>query len=172
MNSKNRSYLTTLVCVAFLIALDVIFTRLLSIQTQFLRIGFGFLPVAIAGIAYGPFWGGVCGAVGDIIGMLLFPSGAFFPGFTLTALLTGVIFGLVLHKKASIIRILIAAAIVCIGCNLLLDTLWLDMLYGSGFIAILPGRIIKCLINIPIYTVLIDVIWNRALSHIPQLKSI
>ena len=54
---KNKSnYLTIIVTTALLIALDVILTRFLSIQTQFLRIGFGFLPVAVAGIAYGPFW--------------------------------------------------------------------------------------------------------------------
>ena len=88
---KNKSnYLTIIVTTALLIALDVILTRFLSIQTQFLRIGFGFLPVAVAGIAYGPFWGAVTGAVGDILGMIIYPPAEYFPGFTLTALLTGV----------------------------------------------------------------------------------
>ena len=50
---KNKKFLlSTIVTVALLVALDVILTRFLSIQTQFLRIGFGFLPVAVAGIAY------------------------------------------------------------------------------------------------------------------------
>lgn len=172
MRSKSNSYLTTVVCVALLIALDIIFTRFLSIQTQFLRIGFGLLPIAVAGIAFGPAWGGVCGAVGDILGMLIYPSGAYFPGFTLTAALTGVVFGFFLYKKRSFTRIVAACAVVCIALNLGLDTLWLDIMYGQGFITILPGRIVKCALNIPIYAILIEVIWNKGVSRIPQLRSV
>ena len=86
--SKNSKHLTILTCLALLVALDIILTRFLSINTQFLRISLGMIPVAIAGIAFGPVWGGLCGAVGDVLGMLIFPSGAYFPGFTLTAALT------------------------------------------------------------------------------------
>lgn len=172
MQSKSSTYLTTVVCVALLIALDIIFTRFLSIQTQFLRIGFGLLPVAVAGIAFGPVWGGVCGAVGDILGMMIYPSGAYFPGFTLTAALSGIIFGLILYKKTSFVRVVIACAVVCIFLNLILDTLWLDIMYGQGFVAILPGRIVKCALNIPIYAILIEVIWSKGVSRIPQLRSV
>lgn len=172
MNSKENNYLTTVVCVAFLIALDIILTRFLSIQTQFLRIGFGFIPVAVAGIAYGPVWGGICGAVGDILGMLIYPSGAYFPGFTLTAALTGVIFGLILYRKTSFVRVITASAAVCIILNLLLDTLWLDIMYGSGFIALLPARAVKCFINIPIYSIFIEIIWCKGISKIPQLRRV
>lgn len=172
MQSKQKNYLTIVISVAFLIALDVILTRFLSIQTQFLRIGFGFLPIAIAGILYGPFWGIVCGAVGDILGMIIYPSGAFFPGFTLTAALTGAVFGWILYnRKISVLRILAASAIVCIGLNLLLDTLWLDLMYGSGYFVLLPARIVKCVLNIPIYTVLIALIWGKGLSRIPAFRT-
>lgn len=172
MHSNSKFNLTTIVCVAFLIALDIILTRFLSIQTQFLRIGFGILPVAVAGIAFGPVWGAVCGGIGDILGMLIYPSGAYFPGFTVTAVLTGLIFGLLLYKKRySFIRLLAACAVVCIFLNLLLDTLWLDMMYGSGYIALLPGRFIKCILNIPIYAIILEVLWGKALSKIPQLRS-
>lgn len=173
MRSKSNSYLYILVCVSLLIALDVILTRFLSIQTQFLRVGFGFLPIAIAGIAYGPVWGCICGAVGDILGMLIYPTAAYFPGFTLTAALTGIVFGLILHKnKMTFVRLFLASAIVCILLNLLLDTLWLELMYGNGYLAILPGRIVKCVINIPIYTILLEIIWGKGLSRIPQRHSV
>ena len=172
MRSKSNNYLTVVVCVALLIALDVILARFLSIQTQFLRIGFGFLPIAIAGIAYGPVWGLICGAVGDILGMLIYPSAAYFPGFTLTAALTGAVFGILLYNnKTSLARIIIASAIVCICLNLGLDTLWLHMMYGDAFLVILPGRIIKCMINISVYVIVIEIIWGKGLSRIPQLRS-
>ncbi len=169
---KNKKHLlSTIVTVALLVALNVILTRFLSIQTQFLRIGFGFLPVAVAGIAYGPFWGAVTGAVGDILGMIIYPPAEYFPGFTLTALLTGLIFGLLLHRRVTVLRILAASAVVCLLLNLVLDTLWLDIMYGSGFLVLLPARAVKCLINIPIYTILIRILWTNALSKIPQFRT-
>ncbi len=167
----RNDYVLLIVYISLLIALDVIFTRFLSIQTQFLRIGFGFLPVAFAGIAFGPFWGGITGAVGDILGMIIYPTDAYFPGFTVTAFLTGVIFGLLYKKKISVLRVLIASAAVCIILNLCLDTLWLDIMYGKGFLAILPARIAKCIINIPVYAFLVKIIWDKAFSKLPRIAS-
>lgn len=175
MVSKNMKNVSILTCVALLIALDVILTRFLSINTQFLRISFGMIPVALAGAAFGPVWGGICGAVGDVLGMMIFPSGAYFPGFTVTAALTGIIYGLLLYRqegKTLFVRAIIASVLVCIGCNLFLDTLWLDMMYGNGFLAILPMRIVKCVINIPVYSILVLVLWNKVFSRIPLIRAL
>ena len=68
----------TLVTMALLIALEVVLTRFLSINLPIVRIGFGFLPVAIAAILFGPLWAGIGYAVGDLIGMLIWPTGAYF----------------------------------------------------------------------------------------------
>lgn len=174
MVSTTKNYVTKLTCIALLIALDVILTRFLSVNTQFLRISLGMIPVALAGAVFGIVWGGLCGAVGDVLGMLIFPSGAYFPGFTLTAALTGMIYGIFLYRKNPdhhIRNTVIASIIVCIGCNLILDTLWLDILYGSGFLAILPARIIKCIINIPVYSVLVLILKDKVLSRIPAIRS-
>lgn len=165
-SSKKKSQLTILVSVALLVAINVILTRFLSINTTFLRIGFGFLPVAIAGIAFGPVWGLLCGAVGDVLGMMIFPSGEFFPGFTLTAILTGLVFGLFLGKKYTLARNIISCCIVCLLLNLCLDTLWLSIMYGEAFVVLLPARIIKSVINIPIYVALIHIVWKNALSKL------
>ncbi len=173
MRSHNKISLTTIVCTSLLIAMSIILTRFLSIQTQFLRIGFGIIPVAIAGIAFGPVWGAVCGTISDISGMLIYPSGPYFPGFTLTAALTGLVFGLFLYRRHfSFIRLFIVCTAVCLGLNLLLDTLWLSIMYGSGYMVLLPARLIKCALNIPVYAILLEVIWGKALSKIPQLRSI
>lgn len=95
---KNNS-VKKLVEISLLIALEVILTRFCSINTATLRIGFGFLPIAIIAMMYGPLSAGVAYALGDLLGMMIFPSGSYFPGFTLTAFLTGVIYGLVLYRK-------------------------------------------------------------------------
>ena len=94
----KNSNVKKLVEISLLIALEVILTRFCSIYTGVLRIGFGFLPVAIIAMMYGPISAGVAYAIGDILRMMIFPSGSYFPGFTLTAFLTGVIYGVVLCK--------------------------------------------------------------------------
>ncbi len=104
MKSKNK--VKVLVNVALLVAMEVVLARFLSINTPIVRIGFGFVPIAICGMLYGPMMAGVAGAMSDIIGAVLFPTGAYFPGFTVSAALTGIVFGLFLYNRKGI------------GCNL------------------------------------------------------
>ena len=157
---------------ALLIALEIILTRFLSIETPTLRIGFGFLPVAIMAILYGPWWTGAAGVVGDLVGMMLFPKAAFFPGFTLTAFLTGMIYGLFLYKKPiTWKRTFVAVSSVNVICSLCLDTLWLSMMYRDSFLVLLPMRLVKAAIMIPVATVLIYLVWTRAISKaVPALR--
>lgn len=99
---KRRKALTTntLVKASLLTALSIILTRLFSIMIPLaglpaLRFGFGEVPIIISGILFGPIAGGLTGAVADLLGVMLFPQGAFFPGFTLSAILRGAIPGLI-----------------------------------------------------------------------------
>lgn len=59
-----------------------------------LRLSFFEIPIIIAGILYGPIAGALCGITSDLLGFLLFPKGPFFPGFTVSAALWGVIPGI------------------------------------------------------------------------------
>lgn len=164
----TKSNTTRLVVMAFLIALEIILTRFCSINTPILRIGFGFLPVAMMGIMYGPLWSGIGYAIGDVLGMMIFPSGTYFPGFTLTAFLTGFAFGLFLHNKnITWKRVLPASLIILLGVNLCLDTFWLSILMGNAFIALIPTRILKCVLMLPVHLILIPLVWNRILSKLP-----
>jgi len=169
---SRNSKTVKLVTVAFLIAMEIILTRYLSVDVAGIaRIGFGFLPVAMIAIMYGPWWAGGAYALGDILGMLVFPKGAYFPGFTLTAFLTGVVFGLILYRKdISWQRTLIASLIVVLVLNLCMDTYWLHILMGQGFLAMMPLRIIKCSFEIPVQVILIPLVWNKIFRKIPAIK--
>jgi ECF transporter S component (folate family) len=169
---KENKNITMLITIAFLIALEIILTRFLSINTPILRIGFGFLPVAMLGIMYGPLWAGAAYALGDILGMMIFPAGPYFPGFTVSALLTGMVYGLILQNhQVTWKRVLLASSVVCIVINLGLDTYWLSMLMGKGILALLPARIIKTAVMLPIQLVLIPVVWNRLLSKVKLIQA-
>ena len=157
----------TMVITAFMIALSVVLSKLVSINISFLRIGFGFLPVAVLAILYGPVVAAVGYGLADLIGAWLFPTGAFFPGFTLSAVLTGLIFGFILYKKeVTLIRALIASALVCLGVNLLLNTFWLTFIIGKGFKVLLASRAVKEVVAIPVMALLIVAVDKYVLVHV------
>lgn len=62
---------------------------------------FGFLPIALAAAAMGPAYGALTGAAGDVLNFALFTHayGPYFPGYTLTAVLSGLCRWSVLHGK-------------------------------------------------------------------------
>ena len=166
MLKKNNTL--RLVVMAFMIAISIVLTRFCSINTPIVRIGFGFLPCAIMGIMYGPLWAGAGYAIADILGMVIFPNGAYFPGFTLTAFLTGLVYGFFYrNREVTLKSSILPNAIVSFGLNLILDTVWLMILMGQGFLALLPARIIKCAIMFVIQTVMIPLIWNKIMLKTP-----
>lgn len=162
---QKKSNLNKIIVIGLLIAVEIILTRLLSINfIPSIRIGFGFLPVALTAIMFGPYWAAASYALGDVIGIHLFPVATAPPfyGFTITAFLTGLIFGFSFHKKLiTYKRVFITALIVCIPLNLGLDTYWLSLLMNKGFLVLLPVRIIKVGIHIILQTLLIPTVWNR-----------
>ena len=158
----------TLTFVAVLVAMQVICTRFLSIRLgDTLRLSLGFVPTATAGMLFGPLPAALVGGLGDVVGFFLFPSGTYFPGFTLTAAVGGLIYGFLLYKKEdSLVRILLCKLLIDVVCNVLLNTLWLDLLYGKGFLAILPARLLKNALQYPVDVALLFSL-GRLIKHLP-----
>ena len=114
---------------------------------------------------YGPLSAGIAYAIGDLLGMVLFPSGSFFPG------LTGVVYGVFLYNKPKTWpRIIGAVLTVCLVLNLGLDTLWLSILMGQGYIALLPTRIMKAALMIPIQATIIGIIWKKVVVRFVKVS--
>lgn len=144
--------LRTLVHVGVLIAITFVLSRFLSIDTPIVRIGFGFVPIAICAMMFGPIWAGVTAGVADIIGAFLVPTGAFFPPLTISAVLTGIVFGLFLYRGAGApertsgnvwVRIIGAVAVGQIGISLFLNTWWLSILFGTPYPTLFVTRIVQ-----------------------------
>ena len=242
MNKQRDKRLTStsgLVKAALLAAISIILTRLFSIMVPLgglpaLRVGFGSLPLIVSGMMLGPVIGGVTGIVSDVVGYLMNPQGAYFPGFTLSSALFGVIPGLLfktfkIHRQKfnfnflnaiMIMIFLIGMVWVMIGSgvialtsrgitvsddasfylfaavfvvailfvimpfwmsknlkntsgfigldklsftvmityiliSLLLNTYWLSIMFGKGFLIFLPGRVVAAIPTIPVYTFLL-----------------
>ena len=142
---------------ALLLASAIVINRFLSINTSILSIGFTFVPLMLTAIILGPKYSIIVAGLADLIGALLFPFGTFFIGYTISALLTGAVYGFLMYNKDSfkvnkkfIIKTIIAILIVCVVINGALNTIWLLMTSSKATIAILPPRIIKQLIMIPV----------------------
>ena len=143
---KNEFTLRRMTTLALLTAVEIVLSRFLSINAWNIKIGFSFVPIAAAAMLFGPVDAGIVAALGDLIGALLFPIGTYFPGFTLTAFLTGCVFGLFLHAKRGWPRYIAATAINQLVLSLLLNTLWLSILYGSPYWPLLLSRIVQCVV--------------------------
>jgi ECF transporter S component (folate family) len=152
----------TVTHLALLVALQIVLTRFLSISTPILRISLGFVPIAIAGMLFGPLSGGLVAATADFLGAILFPIGAYFPGFTLTAFLTGVVYGLFLfQKEKSWLRIISSVLVIAIVLNLGMNTFWIMVITGKGYLALLPARLMQNIIMIPLQAIVVKALSTK-----------
>jgi len=157
---KNTQVITFM---GLLVSMEIMLTRFFAIQTPIVRIGFGFIPIAVSAMLFGPVIGGITAMIADIAGMMIFPKGVYFPGFTFSALLTGVIFGLFLYRREkTIIRIAAAVLIITLAVDIVLNTVWLSMITGKGALAILPPRLLKSLLMLPVQVFSIHMVWRYA----------
>lgn len=144
-----------LLCALF-ISSCVVLGRILSIRTTMITIGFSFVPIMLGAIILGPKYSVFISTISDIIGALLFPTGSYFFGFTITTFFTGLIYGLLLYRKkfkmdkGFIIRLIISTILVTGLLNGGLNTIWIIMINKSASKVILPIRILKQLIMAPI----------------------
>ena len=161
----------TIVILGLLTAIQVVLSRFLSFSVWNMRIGFGFVPIVMAAMMFGPIPAAIVAGLSDVLGATLFPVGAFFPGFTLTAVLVGIIFGLFLREKQSMGRIVAAVGLTQLICSLLINTYWISLLYGAPYITLIPPRLIQTAILVPVEVVVILVL-AKAVKRIPLQRTL
>ena len=138
MKKKSTQMLVT---IALLVAMHIILSRFLSINAWNIKIGFAFVAVFVGAYLYGPIAGAAVGGLGDFLGAILFPIGAYFPGFTLNCALTGVVMGLLLYKKQTPLRVVLTAAINEAGISMWITPIWISILYGSPYWPLIISRL-------------------------------
>lgn len=149
-----------------LLALVIVLNRFVSIKTPLLVISFTFVPIMMSAIWLGPKYSTLIAALGDFIGAILFPFGTYFPGFTVSAGLTGLIYGMFLYKKQDnemtdkkfIIRLIISNLLVLGIVEIFVVSLWLNMLYGKAYLLVVSSRVVAQVIMFPIRIITIFVL--------------
>lgn len=165
---KSFFSVRNLVLIALFSALEIVLSRFLSISLWNIKIGFAFVPVVLAALYMGPLAAGFVGGISDLTGALLFPIGAYFPGFTLSALLIGLVYGLLLHKGYSVYRVILAVIITQFIISLLLNSYWISLLYGTPYIALLPARFGQAALLSTLQILLIPLL-HKHMPLLPQL---
>ncbi|MBI9008725.1 MAG: folate family ECF transporter S component [Tenericutes bacterium] len=121
---------------ALLVAIGIVLSQFLSVtyppNNAIIRFGIGYIPLIIISIILGPRIGAASAVIQDVLGyfvyMLVFgSSGPFFPGFTINAVLFGVIPGLVYNlilkekKIFNVINFVLLLSLIGLGIYALID---------------------------------------------------
>ena len=123
-----------------------------------LKIYFSFLVVGLGCMCYGPCVGMMAGAIIDSVGFLLSSYGEpYFPGYLVTAVLSGFIYG--------VLRIIVVRLIINYGSNVLLGSVWKAMLYGKGYLYYLTSGAIKNTLMLPVEVFLMWAVLNAAVNY-------
>lgn len=151
------------------VALAVLFSYVFAIQTIFVRITFGFLPIAIYGAMYGPMKAGLVAAAADFIGTTLLGTSIFFPGFLVSGFLTGYIYGWFFYRKRiTLRRACVPFFLVMVFIHLGLNTVWLTVFYHKAASAIFLSRLIKNLLCYPMEVGLFLAVYRPLLRFLPE----
>jgi ECF transporter S component (folate family) len=178
MKGKQQMTARKIAFSGLFIAISVILTRffvgdLLIAGVYALRVSLGEIPIILGGVLMGPVYGALIGGLADLIGYPLKPLGPYFPGFTLTAALTGFIPGIFtrLYKKELTWAALLAMVTINdFFTSMVLNTLWLHMTTGKAFIVLLPTRILARIVMIPVYTVILKVLLKQFKNVAPLTR--
>ena len=147
---KRVSFLKTLTVCAMMVALSVVFCRLLGFpQSGATRIELGFLPIAIVAVLYGPIWSMISYGLADFIGALIFTGVN--PFITLCKIFFGLAMGFVFYKKEKIG--LLRNILFFVIAGLLIDGLMMTPIFvhffGYPWEAALAYRMIGLAVNTP-----------------------
>ncbi len=155
MLSKTHKITYTAILSALSVVANIFSIQILGTSNY---LSFAYIPTFIAGIYLGVWAGGMVGLVGDILGCLIMPQGAWNPIITLATMLLGVIPALVWKATANtnwnnVFKLILSLVLTCLICTSGLNTLGLWLMYGNGkgywvyLIARLPFQLIMVAVN-------------------------
>lgn len=158
-SAKNLSKTRSLAFTGMLIAMYAILGSIKIPLAMDNRITLTFAATSVAGIILGPVPAMIVGGAGDILAyMLNSGGGAYFFGFTISAALGGLVYGVCLYKRKrerSLWWIIVAVCIITFFINIILNTCWLSIMYSKAYSVFAVARILKNFAAAPVHIVVI-----------------
>ncbi len=159
-----------IVLAALIVALRVALKSVSIPVGESLNITVGFFANALGAMLYGPVVAALSGMVSDLLGCLLFPSGPFFPPFTLVEMLGSLLFALWLYRvRLTPLRVFASKLSVNVICNILLTPIFLSWMYGKAVTIYLIPRIAKNLCIFPIEGVLLTLFLDLVIPILQKM---
>lgn len=156
-SALNLTKVYPLVMCGVLVALSITLRFLMIPITPDNRISLSFIAMTVAGYLLGPIPAMIIGGVSDILGYIIYPAGgAYFIGFTISSMLSGLIYGLCLYKrsfKTLVLWTILAMLLVTFFVNIVLNTCWLSILYQKAYVILSSARIIKNFAVFPMHVI-------------------
>lgn len=155
-SADNLKNVRMLAFIALMIALKIVIGFIRIPVGENLRITLTYIVVAIEGMVVGPIAGITSAFITDNLSFILFPDGAYFPGYTLTAMLGSFFYSIFLYqKKATWTRLTFSKICNNYLVNVLLGSLWSSMLYGKAYLVYATTSLIKNTLLLPIEIILL-----------------
>ncbi|MBQ6795051.1 MAG: folate family ECF transporter S component [Clostridia bacterium] len=155
-----RKFTTRQVCtLSIFIALAVVFDLLSTLPvSQTLQISFSYVPVFVIAALYGPVSGGITYVISDAISAFLL-YGSVSPLLSVTAFLSGLVFGLCFYKhytfsKGFIVRLAICVLLQLV-ISLVINTYFLTIMYNFIFKVEIVKRLPFSLLKLAVQSVVI-----------------
>ena len=164
--SNKRKQLIKIVLTAVLIAMNVVLERVFAFQIESNHISLSIITLGFAAVYLGVPYTVTVAVFGDIIGGIIAPTGPYFLGFTISNAIMGVVIGIFLSKKANLANITVAVVINKVLCTLILNSIFVSVLYKGGFDAYpaymvtrIPQAVVMTIVEIVLLTLLF---WEKS----------
>ena len=159
-NKKTRD----LVYASLFLAVAVLLSFLSIYLSPTLKVSLAPCIVIFAGAYLGPVKGALVGGLSDILVLLIKAlPGAYFPGFTLTMAIYGLLGGLLLRSsrtRPGILQTVGGTCVIQAVCSLFVNTAWLTMLTGTPYSVLLLSRIPLTIVSGIFYIVILLVLFR------------
>jgi riboflavin transporter len=156
--------------ISLFIAMSIVLTRLASIRiaiggVEGIRVGFGRLPILLAGFILGPLCGAMVGGISDILGYVIQPIGPYMPHFTIISGLSGILPSLIIQitgkNNYCFLKISIVVGITLLITDLFLTPYALHLIFDISWKILMIPRLISVPITILVYTYIIHIFIHR-----------
>ena len=153
---KNSHLRRTVLC-AVMIAMQIILSRYVGIQTQFVQTSLGFVPIAVTSAICGPVYGALCAFISDFLGVVIAGTNVYSPLFAINAVLYALFYAIFLYKKERCVKnIVLSVVLQTVIVAIPLTPLWLYIYFNfvlgtpKAFELMSLQQVIVRLVEIPI----------------------
>lgn len=166
--SRELTITKSIVMTSILISLALVFETIgKAVPIYFFdrQVMFVFLPQSLISMLFGPIVGIASGAIIDILGFFIFnPGTLFFPGYTISSMISSLIFALFFYRtRITITKLALAKFLINMVVNAGLGSIWWPIVINNWdiFPVYFAGGLIKNIYLLPLEVLLLYYLYKK-----------